>query len=204
MNYPNEIDRRAFRHDVADGLTEIAMALFFLVPALTLRNPAFSWMIILPILFIGPWLKRIRARTTYPRIGYVEPRGEKAGELLRGMAIYVLVVLAAAAVAIFIWRGQLTTDWVRRVAPLLASLFFGGGLLYAAGRSGLRRYYVLLVASIALGAVLTIYPAPGRYASVRIYLLVMGLIVFIVGLVTFAHFLKTHPVRGDAEEEDGC
>ena len=78
MGNVNEIDRRAFRHDVVDGLTEIAMALFFLVPALTLKNPAFGWMIILPVLFMGPWLKRIRARTTYPRIGYVEPRGENA------------------------------------------------------------------------------------------------------------------------------
>lgn len=85
----------------------------------------------------------------------------------------------------------------------IASLFFGGGLLYAAGRSGLRRYYVLLVASVGLGAVLTIFPVSGRYASVQIYLLVMGLIVFCVGLVTFAHFLKTHPVRDDAEDDHG-
>ena len=204
MGNVNEIDRRAFRHDVVDGLTEIAMALFFLVPAFTLRNPAFSWMIILPILFMGPWLKRIRARTTYPRIGYVEPRGENAGEMLRGMAIYVLVVSVAVAVAVFIWRGQLTPGSIRRVAPLLASLFFGGGLLYAAGRSGLRRYYVLLVASVALGLVLTIFPVSGRYASVQVYLLVMGLIVFCVGLATFAHFLKTHPVRDDAEDDHGC
>jgi hypothetical protein len=108
------------------------------------------------------------------------------------------------AVAIFIWRGQLTPGSVRRVAPLLASVFFGGGLLYAAGRSGLRRYYVLLVASVVLGAVLTIFPVPGRYASVQIYLLAMGLIVFLVGLVTFLLFLKTHPVRDEAEDDDGC
>jgi len=197
MGNLNEIDRRAFRHDVVDGLTEIAMAFFFLVPAFTLKNPAFSWMIILPILLMGPWLKRIRARTTYPRIGYVEPRGENAGKMFRGMAIYVLVVLAVVAVAIFFWRGQLTSGSVRRVAPLLASLLFGGGLLYAAGRSGLRRYYVLLAASVALGAVLTVFPTPGRYASVQIYLLAMGLIIFLVGTVTFAHFLRTHPVRDD-------
>ena len=204
MNNMNEIDRRAFRHDVVDGLTEIAMAFFFLVPAFTLRNPAFSWMIILPILFMGPWLKRIRARTTYPRIGYVEPRGENAGQMLRGMAIYVLVVFVVIAVAIFIWRGQLTSGSVRRVAPLLASLLFGGGLLYAAGRSGLRRYYLLLVISIGLGVTLTFFPIPGRYLSVQIYLAAMGTIVFLVGLITYLHFLKTHPVRDEVEDDHGC
>ena len=94
----HEIDRRAFRHDMVDGLTEIAMSLFFLVPAITLRNPAFSWMIIIPILVFGPVIRKIRARSTYPRIGYVEPRGEKPAELFRGIAVYALVVASVVAV----------------------------------------------------------------------------------------------------------
>ena len=124
-----EIDRRAFRHDVVDGLTEIAMALFFLVPAFTLREPAFSWMIILPILFMGPGLKKFRARHTWPRIGYVEPRGENASQMLVGMAIYVAVVLVVVGTTIFILRGEIRPGMVRQVSPLLASLFVGAGLV---------------------------------------------------------------------------
>ena len=116
-----EIDRRAFRHDVVDGLSEIAMAFFFLVPAFTVREPAFSWMIILPILLMGPWLKRLRARHTWPRIGYVEPRGENAGAMLKGMAIYVAAVAGIVGAGLFILRGEIYPGLIRQVSPLLDS-----------------------------------------------------------------------------------
>lgn len=196
------IDRRAFRHDVVDGLSEIAMALFFLVPAFTIREPAFSWMIILPVLFMGPWLKKLRARHTWPRIGFVEPRGEKAGEMLIGMAVYVVIVLAVVGAGIFVLCGEIRPGLVRQVSPLIASLFFGGGLLYAAGRSGLRRYYVLLGLSLTLGAALTVVEIPGHYLNLQIYLLGMGVITFAVGLITFIHFIRSHPVRSTEEVDD--
>jgi len=194
-----EIERRAFRHDVADGLTEIAMALFFLVPAFAIREPAFTWMIILPILFMGPWLKRLRNRHTWPRIGYVKPRQEHAGRLFVGMGIYATVATAVVGAGVLACRGEITPGLVRQVSPLLASLLFGGGLLYAAGRSGLRRYYLLLGLSVALGATLTFLQLPGRYLSLQIYLLGMGATTFVVGVATFLHFIRTHPVR-DLEE----
>jgi len=197
-----EIDHRAFRHDVVDGLSEIAMAFFFLVPAFTIREPAFGWMIIFPVLFMGPWLKKLRARHTWPRIGYVKPRGENAGEMLIGMAVYVFVVLAVVGVGIFVFRGEIKPGLIRQVSPLIASVLFGGGLLYAAGRSGLRRYYVLLGLSLALGIALTAVTVPGRYLSVQIYLLGMGAITFAVGLITFIHFIRTHPIRDLGEADD--
>ncbi len=113
-------------------------------------------MTILPILVLGPVLRKIRARTTYPRIGYVRPAGEKPAELFRGMAFYALGVAVVVALGMLLWRGQITPGLVRQVSPLLASLLFGGGLLYAAGRSGLRRYYLLFAVSLALGICLTI------------------------------------------------
>jgi hypothetical protein len=196
-----EIDRRAFRHDVVDGLSEIAMAFFFLVPAFTVRQPAFSWMIILPILLMGPWLRKLRARHTWPRIGYVEPRGENAGQMLKGMAIYVAAVTVVVGAGLFIFRGEIKPGLIRQVSPLLASLLFGGGLLYAAGRSGLKRYHALLALSLTLGATLTFMQIPGRYLSLQIYLLGMGAITFVVGTVTFIHFIRTHPIR-NLEEDD--
>jgi len=196
-----EIDRRAYRHDVADGLTEIAMALFFLVPAVSVHEPALTWMIILPILFIGRWLDKLRSRHTWPRIGYVKPRGESARRLLTGMAIYTALVIGVVAAGVVAFHGGVGPDSIRRVSPLLAALLFGGGLLYAAGRSGLRRYLVLFGLSVALGAALTLLEIPGRYVSLQLYLLGMGAVTFVVGLATFIHFIRTHPVR-DLEEVD--
>lgn len=201
MHVSTDIDRRAFRHDVADGLTEIAMALFFLVPALTVRKPAFGWMIILPVLFMGPWLRKLRARHTWPRIGSVKPRGEDARQLVFGMAIYTTFVVAIVGVGLFIIRGEIRPEFIRQVSPLLASLLFGGGLLYAAGRSGLLRYYVLLGLSLILGTTLTFLQIPGRYANLQIYLLGMAVITFAVGLITFVRFVRTHPIR-DLEVAD--
>jgi hypothetical protein len=193
----SEIDRRAFRHDVVDGLTEMAIALFFLVPAFTLEEPAFSWMIILPILFMSRGLERIRARHTWPRIGYVRPRGEPAGEMIKGMLSYVVAVVAVIGIGLFVIRGEIEPGGVRQASPLLAALLFGGGLIYSALRSGLRRYWFLFAASVALGTALSTVQIPGRYASVQMYLGGMAIITFTVGLVTFVRFLHRHPVRND-------
>ncbi len=62
---------------------------------------------------------------------------------------------------------------------------------------------MLFAVSVALGAGLTWYPVPGRYHSLQIYLLTMAVIMFVTGLVTFVHFLRTNPVR-DLEEDENA
>lgn len=196
------IDTRAFRHSLSDGLTDIAMALFFLVPMLMVRQPAFGWLVILPVLFIGPWVRRIRARHVWPRVGYVEPRGEDSRELAIGIVVYSLAVFATLALALVIARGDLNPALLRQVSPLLASLLFCGGLLYTARRSGLRRYLVLAWVSVALGAGLAALDPPGRYTGLQLYLAGMGTVMFALGTVTFILFLRAHPVREHEEAPD--
>lgn len=194
------IDRRAFSHDMSDGLTEIAMAIVFLVLIVIWHNPGFMWMTILPILVIGPGLRKIRARTTYPRIGYVKPRGEKPAELFKGIALYAVGVTAAVGLGITLWQGRMTTGVVRQFSPFLASLLFGGGLLYAAGRSGLRRFYVLFAISVALGIWIAFANEPGSYDGLQTYLVSMAAIFFVFGLLTFVVFLRKNPVREVTED----
>ena len=60
-----------------------------------------------------PGLKKLRARQTWPRIGYVEPRGENAGQMLIGMAIYTAVVLAVVGVGIITFIHFILTHPIR-------------------------------------------------------------------------------------------
>jgi hypothetical protein len=196
-----EIDRRAYRHEMVDGLTEIAMALVFLVLVIIWHKPGLMWMIILPILALGPGLRKIRSRTTYPRIGYVQPKGEKSAELFRGMALYVLGAVVMVTVGVFLWHGKVDSELIRQVSPLLASLLFGGGLLYAAGRSGLRRFYGVFAISVILGGWISFTSEPGSYDGVQKYLVVMAAILVVLGLATFAVFLQKNPVRDATENE---
>jgi len=189
------VDTRAFRHSLRDGLTDIAMSLFFLVLILMVANPAMSWLIILPILFFGRWIRRIRARHVWPRIGYVEPRGEKPRELATGIAVYSAAVFATLALALVIAHGEVSPALLRQISPLLASLLFGGGLIYTAQRSGLRKYLALTILSLVLGAGLTALDIPGRYTGLQFYLAGMGAIMLVVGTATFILFLRNHPVR---------
>jgi hypothetical protein len=193
------VDSRAFRHSLRDGLTDIAMALFFLVPILIVEQPAFSWMIVLPILFFGPWLRRIRARHVWPRIGYVEPRGEQPKQLATGIVVYTLAVAATIALALVIAHGEISPALLRQVSPLLASMLFGGGLIYTARRSGMRKYLALTALSLALGACLAALDIPGRYTGLQLYLAGMGAIMLAVGVATFLSFLRDHPVREPEE-----
>ena len=179
------------------------MALVFLVLIIIGHDPGFMWMTSLPILVIGRGLRKVRVRTTYPRIGYVKPRGEKPAELFRGMILYALGAAAVVGLGVFLWQGRLTPGLVRQMSPLLASLLFGGGLLYAAGRSGLRRYYVLFTFSLALGAWIAFVESTEGYDGIQIYAAAMAAILVVFGSLTFAMFLRKHPVRDVTEDDHG-
>ncbi len=156
----------------------------------------------LTILILGPGLRTIRARHVYPRIDYVEVKGENPKALFRGMAIYTLFTMTATGLAIYIFRGGLPPDAIRRVSPLIAAVLFGGGLSYAAGKTGLRRYTVLFVIGITLATALVIAPIEGRYLNLQIFFVSMGLVSLITGSVLYLYFLRTHPVRDPEENGD--
>lgn len=188
------IERRTYRDTMQDGLTEIAIGVFLFTVALAYGRPAFYWTYIVGIFVLGPGVKRLKARYTYPRIGYAELPDEKPGELGRGILTWFLVVIGVAIVALAL-SGDLTDNlaW-RQWSPALAGFISMGGFLYAASRSGMARHYVYVIASPALGVLLSMQRFGEPYGGIRVWALLMSLLTLTTGGLVLWRFLRAHPV----------
>lgn len=203
-------DRIAYRNRVMDGLTEAAVALFLLAVALVLPHGVFAAVVCLFPIALIPVLRRARKRWADPRIGYVEPMADKPREILPGIGLFMLVLLAAAIVLALILRGAggsySVAQRLHAWEPALAGFGVAGGMWYTASRSGLRRFYAYAVVSGLLGLALAAGSdlgfVAGRRTGLQWYLLAMGLLLAAGGTIVFSRFLRRHPVA-HLEENGG-
>ena len=186
--------RDTWRDVHQDGLTELVAGVVLMVVALAVARPAFHWWYLGVIVVLGPGLNRVRARFTYPRIGYAKLPSEKGTRLGRGVLLWFVGTFLAVALGLAL-LGVLgdRMAW-RRAAPALGGLLFAGGFLYLAGRTGLKRVYALAAASAATGLLLVWPEIEGAYANLRVWALVMALLCFAVGGVVFFRFVRRNPV----------
>ncbi len=197
----NSVDRLAYRESLQDGLADMMMASFFIVPAVVVDRPAMNWLFLVPLLLLGPVHRTLRRRYVEPRLGYAELQGEKPGRLFLGIACFGVGVVAILAL-ILLGLGDIGDpgQW-RRWAAGLAGVMFAGGLLYAGRRSGLPSYHLLALISAIGGILLALFIDSGSYRGLRVYLLGMGVIVFCFGLLRFTRFIRNNPIR--QEESNG-
>ena len=188
-------ERRAFRYDAQDGLTEFLAGVMFFFIARAAGDPRLAWV---PALLIFPMRFAVRffkERFTYPRVGYVKLKSESGPELGRGMLTYLLVILFLAATALWVF-GDITSFslWLKWMPAIMAG-FCSGGFLYLAGKSGLWRHRLLVVFCLAWGMACSVQDFPSVYAAISRWALGMGLVNLVLGVVVFVVFLARNPVR---------
>lgn len=190
----NHITRAAVRETYRDGLTEILAGVMLFIVALATGRPAFYWTYLIAILVLGPGLQRLKARITYPRIGYAKVPDENPARLRKGILSWVFGVFFAAAIVLAI-SGHLSDNlsW-RRAAPAIGGLLFSGGFLYLAQQSRLARHWVLAGLSAVTGILMIVPNIQAPYGSLRVWALVMSLFSLVIGGVVLRHFVRTTPL----------
>jgi hypothetical protein len=199
------LERNAFRDTLVDGLMELSFGMFLVILAGAMR------LHVVPIAFafafgLGALVKRLKARFTYPRIGYVELRDEDPDEPRRGLAIPLALALGWLVfdVAVLAVAGDLhdPARWYRWMP-----LFFGVALmasLVAVGlRSGIPRFYLYAVLALLSGAVIPFLPVEGKVEWTAWLLLAVGVPVALCGAMVFMRFLHRSPVQR-TETSDGA
>ena len=197
------LDRVAYRTIEQDGLTEIAMGVVFLAVALSAGRAAFYWTYLVAIAMLGPGVQRLRARYTYPRVGYAKVPDESGPSVGRGILVWVTGSFALAALVLAA-TGHVTDNlaW-RQATPGIGGLLAAGGLLYFAQRTGMRRHYAMAVLSVFLGVAMAGVRMSEPHQNLEIWALMMALVLIGSGAIAFRAFLRNHAPVADRTPGDG-
>lgn len=195
--------QRAF---AADGLTEIAAGLLFLLPAiLEWTKSALSphdtvWRVLnltqILVLFPGVWavtrfLPPFRNRILGGRAGIVIPRRRPANTS-KAWAAAIVAVMTAAVLAVM----RSGRHWVA-LTVLVTGIASALILIRIGQESGIARFFYL-AAAILLISLAVAFQAADFETSFQRQFAAIGTLLILSGLVTLARFLGTHPRSPEA------
>lgn len=198
----DQVERRVKGYWFQDGFGEMAGGLVFLVLgsyfALSeylgdsfwggLLQAAFI-LVFFALMFVGRRLvAALKSRFVYPRTGFVEYRVDEDTRHRRK----ILAGLVGALMAAMFTLVLKATD-IEDLTPALTGLVGGAILVFAGTKSsGVARFFVLALISIALGVALSFIPLAMGYA-LGMYYGLMALAFFISGAVVLSRYLRKSP-----------
>jgi len=200
-----DIRRRVLRAVNQDGLLDATMGFALLAVALYVHLSRFfpdeigGLGAILPILIIFS-LRGLRARLTYPRIGYANPRTR--GITLAAAIALLVLTLAGVAVALLteLTAFRITPRYIRFL-PLAVGIGVAAWAVAMAVRTRFRRFYPyagLLVVALAAGYGL-------RLRTSLLFIIPLGLagtLMIVLGIIALVRFLRTNPAQPGTTADD--
>jgi hypothetical protein len=194
----NEIARRPEKYWSADGLPELVMGGLWMVwgsawivgERLPRDWASVYWMFV-PVLLAGSGvaavyvIKRLKARLTFPRTGYVEWK-EPSGRMRLSAAVLAMVIAAILAAVVF--RDDVG---LARRAPLVLGGVLALAFLGAAARQ--RAPHLLALAAVAIALGLAVGAVAEGWTAVHWLFIGLGTATSIVGGLRLASFMGKHP-----------
>lgn len=198
-----EIERKMYREANSDGIMELLLGILLFFMAVTYARSNLTVLLAFFFIFLGNRvIEAIKAKFTYPRIGYVEFKQEDAS-LGWGILGYVLVVIAVVSViATIFYGGNLEKFDVYKWVPLMIGGFFLGGMIYHHGKSGDPVTYLYSFITLVAGGIFTFYLTEPFPHNIELYLLFLAGFFILAGLVRLLTFMRRNPVMEmpDADE----
>lgn len=205
----DEIERKMWREANSDGIMELLLGILLFFTAGTWARSNFTVFLALVPIFGNRVIEALKARFTYPRIGYVELKEEDGKSLGWGILGYVLAVIAVVSiVAAVFYGGNLESFDAYRWVPLAFGAIFLGGMIYLHGKSGDPVAYLYSFVTLVAGGIFTFYgfeSSNGFESSkhiIQLYLLSLAGFFLLAGLVRLLTFMRRNPVlvMPDADE----
>ncbi len=136
----------------------------------------------------GGWLiRRLKARITYPRTGYVQYR-RRPWRTQQGKWLLGLGLLIASALLVWVLRGStLTANAQARLYALSFGLLLGA----VAWHQRSRRYGLYALVALLVGGGMALSPPAAIAAS---FLGILGLVLLLGGAWTLTNYLRRHPL----------
>jgi hypothetical protein len=196
------VERKAFADSQQDGLLELVMGVCMIAISTRLFSRVLVVMLVLPVIGFHPLLEAMRKRFTYPRIGYVKLIPDKPKEVIAGISLVSIAVLAILAIAFLIFGGIRNFDLWLRWCPFWGGTVLAGMFSSFASKSGAVRHHVFAAWSLLAGIVLSLIRFDAVETGTLLYFAVMGALLVPFGLMRFAAFLRAHPKPLEETQND--
>jgi hypothetical protein len=189
----DEVARRPRQYWNVDGAPDLIMGLVFMAwggIAVLGREvgsslfSAVSWVLLMLTAFAAmPLVKRLKARVSFPRTGYVEWNPPSRGQRF---ATGIIAAVAGVALALMIGRGVATDHIVLGFCLVLSVGCVVGSVIQRA-----PHMLVLAVVALLLGVAFDAWKADWR--SLSWVLVAFGMAQALLGAVRLAQFVRSHP-----------
>jgi hypothetical protein len=202
----HELERRAYREAQQDGLVEFALGITVLAWAafVAFRGPLTAALVVALLLLQPRGWEIVRARLTYPRVGYVKLRPEAARAVLPGVLSFIFVVAAAMVIALAVFGGRHDPSLWWKWLPLFVGMMLVGALAHAHAKSGSARYSVFAVLAAGAGLLVSLLSFTSPEGRLATYLLGMGIFFVLAGAVVLVRFLRQHPAPAEEILDDNA
>jgi hypothetical protein len=203
-----EISQKVYRNEYIDGFIFIFLGIMLLLAAGIINlPPVFMSLLVVTFIAFFPISKALRSRYTYPRLGYFKVKTEDFKTLIPGMFLFSFSVIILFLVLLIIFtdddpRSFYDFENWYRFLPILFGLIMFGPSLDLVDKTGQRIYYGLGTFSTILGLLIAWLNFQNAKFGITIYLLLLGSISCIIGLITFIRFIKKYPIIADSEHLD--
>ena len=195
-----EIEKRAYRATLQDGIMEMYLGLFlgFYAGACNAASTYFKTEFpIMPFalffMFSAIIIELIRRRLTYPRVGYakIDPKIRPVFALVVIVPLCIFPLFLAIAARFFAdtWNLDPWLKW----SPAFLGIVFGCLFYSVAIRSGNAFYYAFLVLSVISGISLSLIRFSPARTGMMVFLLGMGGLLLLYGVTVLIQFLRKYP-----------
>ncbi len=182
-----QLERKAWQSLQQDGLMEVSLGALLMLSFLAGIAGERRFFVYIVMLLLGPLFILAKRYVTVPRMGQVkfgQERKAKQRRLVITVAVAVALTLALLFVAM---RGS---SWIKE-SHVLFSFGLGGMIaLVFMAMAYLKDFPRLYVGGLLIGSAFTVT----ELLDTPIPLLVVGAILFVVGLTILTRFVRQYPV----------
>jgi len=203
-----DIEQKAFRDTMRDGLTEFSAGFLFLLAPLMSYEPSFMiYFAMFYVIFLPPFLDNIRKKYVYPRIGYVKMRVDVSKINIKSFLLFLFVLILGTVSATLLMTDDILNiyNWVT-ILPITLGLIMIGPSSYLVEMTGLKRYWLFGVVTSSFGLLISyitiLDPPLSPYFGVLIYSMLLGAGLIITGIITFIRFIHSNPAITTQEDAD--
>ncbi|MHA2107890.1 MAG: hypothetical protein ACW99R_09325 [Candidatus Hodarchaeales archaeon] len=200
-----EISQNVHRHEYVDGFMFIFIGfILFITAGIINLHPVFNSILIISFIACFPISKALRSRFTYPRIGYFKVKSEDLKKVFPGILLFTSGIIIVFLILLIIFANgdpEVIYDdenWYRFL-PIVFGVIMFGPSLDLVDKTGQRIYYSIGMFSSILGLIIAWINFQNGKFGLTIYLVLLGSISLIIGLITFVRFIKKYPIITDSE-----